>query len=64
MQMRFGLVVIRPSTNVPSERYRTYKSTFRYFNKMSQKEVMTSQSQKRKRAELIRLSGNFIKKEF
>lgn len=62
--MRFGLIVIRPSTNVPSERYRAYKSRFQYLNKMSQKEVITSQSQKRKRAELIRLSGNFIKKKF
>jgi len=64
MQLRNGLVVTRPSINVPSEKYRTYKSRFRYFNKMSQKEVMTSQSQKRKRAELIRPSGNFIMKEF
>jgi len=54
MQLRNGLVVTTPSVNVPSERYRTYKSRFRYFNKMLQKEVMKSQSQKRKRAELIR----------
>lgn len=63
MQLRNGLVVTRPSINVLSDRHRTYKSRFRYFNKM-QKDVMTSQSQKKKRAELIRPSGNFIMKEF
>jgi len=64
MQLHNGLVVTRPSITLPSEGYRTYKSRFRYFKKMSQKEVMTSQSQKRRRAELIRPSGNFIMKEF
>lgn len=37
MRVRCGLVVIRPNINVPSERHKTYKSRFRYFNKTSQK---------------------------